>query len=275
MLKDILAQAWEAMVYNRRRTAITMIGMAWGIATVVLLLAYGAGFSRAVEAIFAQWGTNVIGAFPGRTSQQAGGDKAGVRVRFMQDDVDRVAAAVPGLGRISPQVQKDAIVKDDLHTYTWTVNGVLPDGGWAPHPAVWVVAAEYETGRRVAFGRPGVPACDLRDAVMASCAVPGVWPPVPVRERVLIDGGVRSISNADLAAGADEVLVLLPMAQGPVREAVESEVARLRDGGCEVTLVAADDAAAEAMGADPLDPGLRPVSAEHGRRQGLAALSPR
>ena len=41
MLKDILGQAWEAMVYNRRRTAITMIGMAWGIATVVLLLAYG------------------------------------------------------------------------------------------------------------------------------------------------------------------------------------------------------------------------------------------
>ena len=57
MLKDILGQAWEAMVYNRRRTAITMIGMAWGIATVVLLLAYGAGFSRAIEAIFAQWGT--------------------------------------------------------------------------------------------------------------------------------------------------------------------------------------------------------------------------
>ena len=43
MLKDILGQAWEAMLYNRRRTAITMLGMAWGIATVVLLLAYGAG----------------------------------------------------------------------------------------------------------------------------------------------------------------------------------------------------------------------------------------
>ena len=52
MLKDILAQAWEAMLYNRRRTAITMFGMAWGIATVVLLLAYGAGFSRAIENIF-------------------------------------------------------------------------------------------------------------------------------------------------------------------------------------------------------------------------------
>ena len=82
MLKDILGQAWEAMVYNRRRTAITMIGMAWGIATVVLLLAYGAGFSRAIEAIFAQWGTNIIGVFPGRTSEQAGGEKSGVKVQL-------------------------------------------------------------------------------------------------------------------------------------------------------------------------------------------------
>ena len=72
MLKDIFKQAWEAMVYNRRRTTITMIGMAWGIATVVLLLAYGAGFQSAIEAIFAQWGTNIIGVFPGRTSEQAG-----------------------------------------------------------------------------------------------------------------------------------------------------------------------------------------------------------
>ncbi|MGB6742398.1 MAG: ABC transporter permease [Terracidiphilus sp.] len=126
MLKDILGQAWEAMVYNRRRTAITMIGMAWGIATVVLLLAYGAGFSRAIEAIFAQWGTNVIGTFPGRTSQQAGGDKAGVQVRFTLDDVDRLSNSVPGVFHISPVVWKDVTVQNDLHTYTWTANGVRP-----------------------------------------------------------------------------------------------------------------------------------------------------
>jgi putative ABC transport system permease protein len=126
MLKDILGQAWEAMVYNRRRTAITMIGMAWGIATVVLLLAYGAGFSRAVEAIFAQWGTNLIGVFPGRTSEQAGGDKAGVKVRFTMDDVDRISNGVPGLIHISPFVEKDVPVQNELHTYTWTVNGVRP-----------------------------------------------------------------------------------------------------------------------------------------------------
>lgn len=124
MLKDIIGQAWEAMLYNRRRTAITMIGMAWGIATVVLLLAYGAGFTRAIEAIFAQWGTNIIGVFPGRTSEQAGGEKSGVKVQFTQDDVDRLMASVPGINHISPAVYKDVTVQNDLHSYTWTVNGV-------------------------------------------------------------------------------------------------------------------------------------------------------
>ena len=128
MFKDILGQAWEAMVYNRRRTMITIIGMAWGIATVVLLLAYGAGFGRAIEAIFAQWGTTLIGAFPGQTSEQAGGDKAGVKVRFTQDDVDLISNSVQGLMHITPMVNKDVAVQDELHTYTWSVNGVLPVG---------------------------------------------------------------------------------------------------------------------------------------------------
>ncbi len=124
MLKPILGQAWEAMLYNRRRTAITMVGMAWGIATVVLLLAYGAGFQSAIEAIFAQWGTNIIGAFPGRTSEQAGGEKSGVKVQFTMDDVDRLVATVPGIFHISPVAFKDVTVQNDMHSYTWTVNGV-------------------------------------------------------------------------------------------------------------------------------------------------------
>jgi putative ABC transport system permease protein len=126
MLKDILGQAWEAMLYNRRRTAITMVGMAWGIATVVLLLAYGAGFSHAIEAIFAEWGTNTVGFWPGRTSEQAGGDKAGAWVHFTLDDIDRVSNGVPGITHISPVANKDVPVQNDMHTYTWTVNGVRP-----------------------------------------------------------------------------------------------------------------------------------------------------
>ena len=126
MLKDILMQAWEAMVHNRRRTTITLVGMAWGIATVVLLLAYGAGFSRAIENIFAQWGTNLIGCFPGRTSEQAGGDKAGVKVRFTLEDVDRIEANVQGVVHISPWSYKDVTVQNDLHTYSWSATGVRP-----------------------------------------------------------------------------------------------------------------------------------------------------
>src|ERR1035438_8463772 len=85
MVRDIMSQAYEAMRFNRRRTALTMLGMAWGIATVVLLLAYGNGFGRAIETIFAQWGTRIIGVFPGRTSQQAAAHlrRAGLRqMRF-------------------------------------------------------------------------------------------------------------------------------------------------------------------------------------------------
>lgn len=123
MLRDILGQAFDAMIYNRRRTMITMVGMAWGIATVVLLLAYGAGFARAFETIFAQFGTRLIGVFPGRTGEQAGGTKAGVQVRFTEEDVDRLQDAVPGIIHITPEVVKTVPVQNDLHTYTWNVNG--------------------------------------------------------------------------------------------------------------------------------------------------------
>ncbi len=127
MLKDIFGQAFEAMRHNGRRTAITVLGMAWGIATVVLLLAYGAGFGRAFETIFAQFGTNQMGVFPGRTSEQVGGSKAGVQVRLTMDDVERIQETVPGIIHVSPQVWKEVPVQNELHTYTWEVDGVTPE----------------------------------------------------------------------------------------------------------------------------------------------------
>src|SRR6201982_1644966 len=97
MLTDIFGQAVEAMKHNRRRTMITVVGMAWGIATVVMLLAYGAGFGQAFENIFAQWGTNMIGVFPGRTSEQAGGERAGVKVRVTMVGVEPLTVGVAGV----------------------------------------------------------------------------------------------------------------------------------------------------------------------------------
>jgi putative ABC transport system permease protein len=126
MLRDIFGQALEAMRHNGRRTAITIIGMAWGIATVVLLLAFGAGFGRAFEAIFSQFGTNMIGIFPGVTSEQAGGTKAGVKVRLTQDDVERIQETVPGILRVSPVDFKTVPVSNELHNYTWEVDGITP-----------------------------------------------------------------------------------------------------------------------------------------------------
>lgn len=127
MLWDIFGQAIEAMRHNQRRTIITVVGMAWGIATVVLLLAYGAGFGQAFENIFAQFGTNMIGVFPGRTSEQAGGAKAGVEVRFQQDDVERIQETVPGIMRVSPMVWKTVPVQNELHSYNWEVDGITPE----------------------------------------------------------------------------------------------------------------------------------------------------
>ena len=126
MLRDMFSQAYEAMLHNRRRTLITMIGMAWGIATVVLLMAYGSGFGRAIEAIFAQFGTNLMGVFPGTTSEQAGGKKAGIQVKLQLADLDLLANSVPGLIHIVPEASKQVSVQNDTHSYSWWVNGSYP-----------------------------------------------------------------------------------------------------------------------------------------------------
>ena len=126
MLRDLLSESVEAMRFNRRRTALTMLGMAWGIATVVLLLAYGAGFQRAVENIFANFGTKLIGVFPGRTSLQVGGNKAGTEVRLTMDDIDRLRTNVALIKRISPAFWKQGKISRDERNYDWSVAAVAP-----------------------------------------------------------------------------------------------------------------------------------------------------
>ncbi len=148
MVRDLLSQAYSAMRYNRRRTALTMLGMAWGIATVVLLLAYGAGFGRAIEIIFANWGTRIIGVFPGRTSQQAGGQKAGTQIKFTIEDLDRITDAAPLVNRITPEVDKQVNVQHDVRTYTLPVQGNYPS-------IFQILALKLAEGRLLNERRPG------------------------------------------------------------------------------------------------------------------------
>jgi NTE family protein len=84
---------------------------------------------------------------------------------------------------------------------------------WAPHPSLWVVAMDYDTGKRVAFGRPGSPGAGLDEAVMASCAIPGWYAPISIGGRRYVDGGACSSTSLDLFAGQglDEVFVVAPM----------------------------------------------------------------
>jgi putative ABC transport system permease protein len=127
MIHDLLQESYEAMRHNRRRTALTMLGMAWGIATVVMLLAYGDGFSRACANIFANFGTKLMIVVPGRSTMQAGGQKAGVQLRITLDDVDLLSTNVPQITHITPSCNKDATLQYDTRSYTMGVQGEYPN----------------------------------------------------------------------------------------------------------------------------------------------------
>lgn len=126
MHRDMLQQAVSAMRHDLRRTLLTMAGMAWGIATVVLLLSYGNGFGQAIRNIFESFGATSVGVFPGRTSQQAGGNKAGVIVRFTNDDIELLRNNVPLCRHIARQADKDSTVQNNNRSFTLPVMGLDP-----------------------------------------------------------------------------------------------------------------------------------------------------
>jgi NTE family protein len=132
-----------------------------------------------------------------------------------------------------------------------------------------ITAVDAETGEfRVLDRTSGVP---LLQAVAASCAVPGVYPPVTIDGRRYVDGGMRSAANADLAEGYDRVVVLAPIPRGvgplsSVDAQVTGMVAR-------VAVVSPDEASRRAIGRNVLDPAARAGSARAGRAQAAGAAA--
>lgn len=113
-----------------------------------------------------------------------------------------------------------------------TIRRVAGDG-WPPHPNLWIMACEHDSGRRVAFGREDAPRASLAEAVAASCAIPGFYRPVEIGGRRYIDGGVASTSNLDVLAnrGLDLVICLNPTSSlhaAPARTLAERAAAALR-----------------------------------------------
>ncbi|MGB2605331.1 MAG: ABC transporter permease, partial [Candidatus Sulfotelmatobacter sp.] len=127
MFRDLLHEAYGAMRHNRRRTTLTMLGMAWGIATVVMLLSYGNGFGQACANIFANFGTKLMILVPGRSSMQAGGQKAGVPIRFTLDDVDTLTTNIPQIAQITPEASKQANIQYETRTFSFSVTGNYPN----------------------------------------------------------------------------------------------------------------------------------------------------
>lgn len=126
MYRDLFKQAYSAMRHDLRKTVLTMAGMAWGIATVVLLLSYGNGFGKAIEVIFQSFGATAVGVFPGRTSQQAGGNKAGVQIRFTNDDVELLRNNLPLCKHVVRMLQKDSVVQNNNRSFSFPVMGLDP-----------------------------------------------------------------------------------------------------------------------------------------------------
>src|SRR5260370_38677226 len=95
MMRDLLQESYNAMRHNRSRTALTMLARAWGIATVVMLLAYGDGFARACATTFANFGTRLFILVPRRSTIPAGGDEAGPKTRITRDGVALLTTNIP------------------------------------------------------------------------------------------------------------------------------------------------------------------------------------
>ncbi len=153
------------------------------------------------------------------------------------------------------------------------IEAVTPMGEWSPHPNLWIVAMDYNDGRRVPFGKAEAPLAPLSDAVMASCAIPAWFAPVRIDGREYVDGGTWSATNADLVAGQglDEVYVLAPMVsfhldrpatlltrlerrwRHQVTKRCLREADKVRSNGANVVVVGPGPEDLEAMGGNAMD----------------------
>lgn len=145
----------------------------------------------------------------------------------------------------------------------------VPQSDW-PAQRLLVVTVDALTGHEKVFdAASGVP---LVDAVAASCAVPLVWPPMPVGGRRYVDGGVRSLANVDLAKGYGQVVVVAPTVAALRRADRPTAQAAALGPDVRSIVVVPDAAAKAAIGRNVLDPVQRPAAAQAGLDQGRTAV---
>ena len=155
MWKEILVQAWISLRRNPTRSVLTMLGIVWGIAAVTLLLAYGNGFQTVMVGLFENFSKTCIIAFPGQTSMQAGGERAGKRVRFEKEDIEVAKAESPAIKQICTETARRTQVGYLERTVELQVRGVTPEYGAVrsevPLEGRWFSQDDELERRHVAF----------------------------------------------------------------------------------------------------------------------------
>jgi NTE family protein len=236
---------------------------------------------------------------------------AELRAALADERVDgreyRLQRALPPLGPGSWRLAMTTLRSPRSHALSAVLAGWIPrgfistepvrrlvetfvPGDWPAHESYWAVAADYDNGKRTAFGRPGAPQAVVGDAVAASCAIPGFYHPVRIGDRRYVDGGICSTSNLDLLRreGLDLVVCVNPMSS--IADAIRGgspgdrmaavmraasgrrlghEAAKLREAGTEVVLLQPDADDCSLMGLNLMS-GRRRVEIVEQARKGVA-----
>jgi len=155
MLIEVFKEAWIALGRNRVRSLLTMTGISWGIVAVTLLLSYGSGFRSVLLYTFEVFGKGAVICWPGTTSEQAGGERAGKPVRFEQEDADWVKAQSPLVKRVTLETVKFRGISHDERLSDSAVRGIYPEYGEmrneVPSDGRWISADDIAERRRVVF----------------------------------------------------------------------------------------------------------------------------
>lgn len=155
MLVEIFKEAWAALGRNRVRSILTMTGIAWGIMAVTLLLSYGSGFRNVLMYTFEVFGKGAVICWPGTTSEQAGGERAGKVVRFEQEDADWVKAQSPLVKRVTLESVRFLGIMHEERLSDTAIRGVYPEYGdmrtEVPVDGRWISPEDVAERRRVVF----------------------------------------------------------------------------------------------------------------------------
>jgi putative ABC transport system permease protein len=124
MIRHVFSEALNALSHYKLRSALTMLSVIWGVASLMLLLSYGQGFGIALVSAFDQIGKDLIVIFPGQTSLQAGGERSGRRILLELADVEAIREGVPTVEAVSPEVRRFLPVSLGYRVRDYSVAGV-------------------------------------------------------------------------------------------------------------------------------------------------------